>query len=72
METKDYLIERLENLNVGDWDSDTLDAMDEYTLNRMVHALEAARDAGELDLETNAGVDKLQQIVDYYQPTIED
>ena len=63
---RNVLTGRLERLNLGEWDSDELDGLSVCELAALVQALERAQQDGELNLETNTGVDRLQQIVDRY------
>jgi len=67
---RDVLMDKLYRLNLGEWDSDELDELSICDLAALVQALERAQLDGELNLETNTGVDRLQQIVDrYLRPT---
>lgn len=62
-----WLRARYDDLEVG-WDED-IDAMTVDQLEQLVDALEQAQQRGELDLETDEGVDHLRYLVEYYQDT---
>ena len=63
---RSWLENRFQALNVGQFDE--MARMDDDSLESMVNELEAAQDAGQLDLETDAGLLLLQTIVERYEP----
>lgn len=63
---RSWLENRFQALNVGQFDE--MARMDDDSLESMVNELEAAQDAGQLDLETEAGLLMLQTIVERHEP----
>jgi hypothetical protein len=64
MRNRNILISRFMSLYVGDMEE--LDTMSLDALESMIDELEQAQAAGDLNLETDAGVAKLQEIVERY------
>jgi hypothetical protein len=67
VETDDriYLMDKIIALGLG-YD-ENLSQLNAETLEAMYKELKAAQDAGELNLETAAGVDNLERIVNKYE-----
>ena len=63
-ETRNYLISKFSDLNLGD--TEGLDAIPLDELEKMIDELGIAQRLGFLNLETDRGVDTLKSIVDRY------
>jgi hypothetical protein len=59
-----WLEQKFSSLHVGELED--MDKLSEDELEAMIDELNKAQETGELNLETIAGVDKLQEIVDSY------